>query len=771
MLERLTISTSPPRELGLDQAALHAAGLAHVRRLSGRIWTDHNLHDPGVTTLELLCYALTDLGYRASFPVEDLLASGDGVEAMKEQFPTARALLPNAPLTLLDYRKLLIDLPEIRNAWILPVETTLYADTVAARLSSTRAHPSDRSVSIQGLYRALIDLRDDVAAADQPAVLAAAMARLQANRNLCEDFLDVTSVPVQRFSVCAEIELRPGADAAAVHAAIQLRVQEYFAPTVRSYSLAEMLERTREDGTRFTADAIFDGPALDCGFIDDDELAAADIRTEIRLSDVIRIVMDIDGVQAVRDLLVTPSGLTTALPNKWLVPVDAGKQPTLDQKSSRLITTKRGMPVFPDEAQVAARRDALAKLAPGKSGTIRRDDLPVPAGAPRPTDRYHSFQNHFPAIYGLGADGLDAGASSERKAQAYQLKAYLLFFDQIMANYCRQLHRVKDLFSIDPAMRQTYFYQAVTSFEAWKSVYATTPGDDDAAATAGIVDALTTQVGPTVAGESVELERRNRFLDHLIARFAERFHDYVAVTSSLPGATAADAIATKCGFLAGYPKISHDRGLGYNHSLTAPEALWDTTTNVSGLEQRLAALLGMPPAARHDLAASTPTLEGMLLIENLLLRMDGFEDPLLPICADPTCVDCADDDPYSYRIQVLLPADAGRFTWSVDKSLNFRRFAEEVIRQEAPAHVLAKICWLDQPRMHEVETAYRAWLEARATGPVDARRAALTALLEVLKNAKNVYPEGKLQDCTTGDETTRFILGRSRTSSSEKNRV
>ena len=48
--------------------------LAEVRRLSSALWTDHNTHDPGVTTLEVLCYAITDLAYRTDFATADLLA-------------------------------------------------------------------------------------------------------------------------------------------------------------------------------------------------------------------------------------------------------------------------------------------------------------------------------------------------------------------------------------------------------------------------------------------------------------------------------------------------------------------------------------------------------------------------------------------------------------------------------------------------------------------------------------------------------------------------
>src|SRR6478736_3548608 len=90
-----TLSRAPETDPGLDQAQLYALGLEHVRRLSRRIWTDHNAHDPGITTLELLCYALTELAYRGQFAIEDLLASDvDNALCMAEQFFSARQILP-----------------------------------------------------------------------------------------------------------------------------------------------------------------------------------------------------------------------------------------------------------------------------------------------------------------------------------------------------------------------------------------------------------------------------------------------------------------------------------------------------------------------------------------------------------------------------------------------------------------------------------------------------------------------------------------------------
>src|SRR5690606_40226821 len=70
--------------------------------------SDLNIHDPGITTLELLCYALTDLTYRTEYAIPDLLATEEGTVAnIKKHFLTAKNIFPNKPITVQDYRKIL----------------------------------------------------------------------------------------------------------------------------------------------------------------------------------------------------------------------------------------------------------------------------------------------------------------------------------------------------------------------------------------------------------------------------------------------------------------------------------------------------------------------------------------------------------------------------------------------------------------------------------------------------------------------------------------
>jgi hypothetical protein len=999
MLSQLTIAKRSQLPLELDYQQLYAIGLKHVQRLSSRIWTDYNVHDPGITTLELLCYALTDLSYRASFPIEDLLASPtDNRQNMQQQFFTARQIFPNRALTQRDYRKLLIDLAGVKNAWVQSATQVYYADTLtgkllgspalfveelidlpsfAAKLKQSSPDPVSRylwaqlsssmqqslteyegtdpqaeplrtqlvqslnriiqgdvfyhagwvsqftlsaetqalmtqyqqaqaakqsteeigdrlnrflledvyqeeiatnlvlresvalrgvkKINLAGLYEVLIDYMDDITeSADKATVIQAVKQRLNANRNLCEDFVSFQEVETQLFLLCAELELAPDADVSQVKAEILFQVQQYLAPPVNNYTLSEMLTRRKPDGTVYTADEIFEGSILDCGFIDDAELDQAELRREIRLSDVISIIMDIAGVRAVRDILINPQATTVPLDNKWLVSVEAGKKAILNRERSRLVFYKRNMPVVADDTQVAQAYASLTDAVKTKAETPVAYDLEIPLGTDRQSDRYYSFQNHFPAVYGLSEVGVSGAADDRRQALAYQLKAYLLFFDQIMANYFAQLSQVKQLFSTDPTIHHTYFFQVVNSFAEYQKIYRT----DDVTA---ILQAQNDE-----REQADHLKRRHHFLDHLIARFAEQFHEFVSIMYSAFQFNAENMVSDKCRFLQQYPSLSSERAIAYNYSLQTDSDLWNST-NISGLEKRLTSLLGIRNNTRRNLgemtfdiyaevdatsdgnfefrlrngdtldllfssttiyateelarqvleqaiqAASLPSGyqhevttegqyrfnivdetgtaiarssqdfdaetqlnqaidavieyvrvnysdEGMYLIENMLLRPEHPDDPFLPICPNPNCTDCADLDPYSYRLHIILPASASRF-----RNMDFRRFAEALIRAETPAHILPKICWISKDAMMALEKRYRNWLYLKA-GMGSGDRAEILRLFifgdegeedKGLFTVRNVYPSQNLYECDSGEDQPKFILGRTALGSGE----
>ena len=839
----MRLAKARPQDLGLDQPALYGRGLDRLRAVVGDTWTDHNVHDPGITILELAAYALTDLTHRASLPLPNLMTT-------RETFGpwSAATMLPNRPLTVLDYRKLMIDVPGVRNAWLEhePQPGAVNLDT-GEFVTKKPNGPGFKDVLISGVYQPRIEYARRIKSnIDKKAVRVEVLKQLLAHRNLCEDFLEVEAVQTQSFLLCGEIDLEPGADVTQVHQTILQQVQTYLAPGVSRYSRDEMLARRHADGTLYTAADLFDGPALAHGFIDSDELRDADLRTEIRLSDIISIVMDVTGVRAVRELLIAPEkkpGDLTPVENKWVVPVDAGCQPALNSLKSRIVYYKRSMPVVAPPTALPLDPDSAATS----------EDIPIPDGRVMDVSTFTSFQRDFPALYGVIGNPLPGTIPARRRILADQLKAYLHFFDQIMANYCAQLAHLKELFATsevevptnaNPAT-PTYFVQIVEQTPEYLALYGT--------ATAAQIE---TALGKTLETTAQRLERRARFLDHLIARVAERFHEYVGIMRSVFGAGAQRLLHDRSSFLEDYAAIGRDRGGAYDYTDAATR--WDSDKNVSGLERRVSRLLGIADHARRDLAGTIalpsgavvtnpaagqfgftvqdtsglpPLLlvkenalvgtsaaadaqlrrvlelgllsssyrpvgttaftiaeadgtvvgkspdfadsqardaailaarsyfrnhdsrEGFFVIENLLLRPEANGEASLRACIEPGCDDCT-GEVFSYRIHIVLPAYAGRFN-----DMNFRRFVEQTIREEVPAHILPKICWIAEKPMQELQKAYRDWLEVLDGTSAGNRVARLAALVDVLTNIKSVYPIQQLIACGDSSED-KFIVGR-----------
>ena len=100
---------------------LLAEGISFIQKFSGNNWTDYNYRDPGITILEQLCFAITDLGYKSHFRIEDILMYGvDDFDFENDNlFIRPEKIFSSNISNVNDYRKILIDsIPEINNAWI-----------------------------------------------------------------------------------------------------------------------------------------------------------------------------------------------------------------------------------------------------------------------------------------------------------------------------------------------------------------------------------------------------------------------------------------------------------------------------------------------------------------------------------------------------------------------------------------------------------------------------------------------------------------------------
>ena len=350
MAEDLYINVDNDLRPHEDYNFLRAEGIRLIEKLSGKVWTNYNSHDPGITLLEALCYTLTDLGYRTSFDIKDILAPDSEEPDWGAIFYTSRQILPSNPVTLTDFRKLIIDTDGIKNAWIEvsnEYEVLVYinakekaAETDPATYQLDYSSSSDNEpMRMRGLYKITVDYDEDVIAGNKQSVVDENVRKkLSGHRNLCEDFLSIKPVNYEYFTMEAEVQIWEGFDIEQVNAKIFQVIHNFFSPSIRFYTIEEMMKRG------YTAEEIFEGPALKNGFIDTKDLEKSERYMDIHLSDIIKLISDIPGVIAVKKC-VFPIETQSAFSDftQWITNVkEKERAPKLDLEKSTISFVRSG---------------------------------------------------------------------------------------------------------------------------------------------------------------------------------------------------------------------------------------------------------------------------------------------------------------------------------------------------------------------------------------------------------------------------------------------
>lgn len=616
------IARTPDANPAFEVRALFDEGLAQVRALAAATWTDHNTHDPGITLLETACYALVDLAHRHALPLADRLAGGDPA-----QFHAPQAVLPNRAFTAPDWRRRLIDVEGVRNAWIEPVtDALLYIDLRLSELVAQQPdHPDWRALPLGGLYSVRVELMEQVASpAERQRVLAAVRRVVEETRNLAEDIVAVRTVRAQFFALCAEVELAPDADLTESAAQLLLAVGACLSPAVPSRTLAEML------ALGLALPEVLDGPLPGAGFIDPADLDASALPAEIHLSDMMRAAAGVAGVAALRTLSVQPvrrpdedqpddqaapdaepgavTGEVQAPANPWRVPVRPGRQPRLSLAHGRLVFSKRGLPVAgwniaamppPVAQRLAALREAARQAAEAPKPVV----LPSPApGRPRALADWSTLQHDLPAVYGVGPQGLPRQADPRRQAQALQLQGWLLFFDQLMADQLALLAVAHARLSVGPAALDAvagrFMPGAPQRPHALASALVPELAADGRLYMPGTTPQTLLDLHESAADATA---RQQRLLDHLLARLGEDFADFAGAMASAFGTPAGQIVGDKARFLKDAAAAVAARAGAMDQHPASAAGIWNTP-NVSGLERRIAGLLGIADWSRRDLA-------------------------------------------------------------------------------------------------------------------------------------------------------------------------
>src|SRR4029077_6913066 len=103
--------------------------------------------------------------YRSTYSIPDILATEtDTSNTVQQQFHPAKQIFPNKAAPINDYRKLLINIEGIKNAWIKKTTKEIFADITNKHLSHQQ--PLSRKwepVILNGYYNVLLEFDTNVA--------------------------------------------------------------------------------------------------------------------------------------------------------------------------------------------------------------------------------------------------------------------------------------------------------------------------------------------------------------------------------------------------------------------------------------------------------------------------------------------------------------------------------------------------------------------------------------------------------------------------------
>lgn len=573
---------------GLDFTSLRKESITLAQELSGKIWTDYNLHDPGVTIIEQVCYALTELAYQAAMPVPDRLADRYGqIDYHRYGLLKPHEIFPCGPVTPDDYSKLLIDaVPEIERIQFVP------------ELDSEGHHTFRYDAKIRLCQPLSGETCSD---ADKQKVVARVREVYARNRNVGEDLAHVFVEDSSPCFLSGSIEASGKAVLPEVHAEIFFRC----ARRISSNVALERYEDVLAAGA--SLEGVFSGPATQHGHIRE-----VDPGSNNRvLAELNGLVMQVPGVKKIARLrLVNADGSDLGNDDfarrAYYLKFPDAEEPVL------LVHYNASHATENEEAAVAA-AGSVRKYLEQTRGYLQKLEFAyrafrenkqnadvsytLPKGKPRHVHDYYSLQNQFPNIYGVNANGIPAHQSQERRAYAKQLKAYLYPVEQVMANFESLMQNLQEIFALDADATRAVFAQHLGNDAI--------PGIEELYCGEGTSE---DELRATLERYRSADDRKNRALDTLLAIYGEEFSQdgllaFNYYHADAPGRWTA---ANKARYLRHIGELSARRSGAFN-----TRERYRDTHNQSTLAKKLGTLLGIHHYDR------TGSLAGRLAAQNV----------------------------------------------------------------------------------------------------------------------------------------------------------
>ena len=353
----------------------------------------------------------------------------------------------------LDQRRLLLDQCDaIANVWL---EMLSPSDPSWSALS--------RSAHTSGLYRLVVlpsqanvlsfDVTPDPASDAE--IVSCVHSCFSGFRNLCEDLVSVEVLQPQPFEIKSlQLALEPEADPDVVLASLLYQLGLILNPEPKRQSLQQwsISQPVRE--------APFEGPLPRQGFVADEQLG--DRPCQLETEQLRQLLCAVDGVIELERMSFCCGATSADLSVSLSIDIPRGHylhiQLHLDDPLTTILLLK-------NNGQVAYNPVRLKRLLANlwrqhhqtfATGTEAETLYGLPAATGGDLTSYTSLVGQFPSAYQLQGSEADAAVSFEAIAKRRQLKAYLMIFDQFMADALAQLAFLPQLFSLQTGLGHTW---------------------------------------------------------------------------------------------------------------------------------------------------------------------------------------------------------------------------------------------------------------------------------------------------------------------------
>lgn len=573
MQDSLTIKKFPKYSDTTDYTGLVNDFIQECQKYSGNIWTDYNIHDPGVTMIELLSLAITELGLKSELDIFNIIFYANRLTFNPEEYALYGALdvFPTMPVTINDYRRTIIDtfINEVDNIWLQPASFT-----------------KDGS-SYKGLIDIFVKAKPDAHTGDLAKRITSHYLSV---KNIGEDLHEVTIMKPVSISIRLTASVRSHSLPEEIYAELRQVINKEIEKPVEFESYLSCI---REG---IPVEEVLTGPLLENGSITDLSLENSDIRNikTLHKSKIILTIINSDLIESIESIEIY---LNERLVKDDFIEIKENEYPVFDHERSVFNLYKdRNLLSVNKETQDYIFRSAYIQkkvfskksledyLAPKLYSNISLKEI----------NYLYSIQDQFPRIYGISSYGA-ISSKNRHLASRQQLKGYLSLFEQIMQNFLCQLSNIDKLYSVFKTEDATYFTSYPENIPGFETV------------TKLSKKSHTRRLEQISDRYDRKYDRRNIFINHICARFGEEFPPYLfseeaGNETSLPHQKSIKEVRLKANYLKKFSMLSANRT---KSSLPGK----NERKEQSSFHVKLMTLLGIEHQEERDVSSFSKSIE------------------------------------------------------------------------------------------------------------------------------------------------------------------